>query len=267
MQQRKKRLIILCSILSVVLVIVVLASTLFNLKSVRVEFKNLRCVLNENTISSASIVDAGKFDFGSNILFKDVDEYANNIEKTFGYAQVLKIERIFPSSYTVHIAEREPCVLVKKGEEFVVLDRFCKVLKVSNFENLIAENFENACPILNIDGLDASTLEMGDFVENETLKNTLIAVRMGLWSVTRFTNVLSDITLSLTENSELLVEMTCKSASGGGKIVVQGANDLDNKMLRAFGVLDKILVGSNPVFEYINVSSGGNVTSFPEFVK
>ena len=121
MQQRKKRLIILCSILSVVLVIVVLASTLFNLKSVRVEFKNLRCVLNENTISSASIVDAGKFDFGSNILFKDVDEYANNIEKTFGYAQVLKIERIFPSSYTVHIAEREPCVLVKKGEEFVLL--------------------------------------------------------------------------------------------------------------------------------------------------
>lgn len=262
MEKRKKRVVGLCVVLSVVLVIVVLASTLFNLKSVRVEFKHIPCELAE--LSENAVVESGKFKFGSSLLFTSVDEYAQDIEKSIGYIQVLKIERIFPNSYAVHIDERVPCVLVKSGELTYVLDRNLKILKVSNTAGLSTgtATYEAERPVLHLAGLDVANLQMGDFIENDTLKEVLKATHNAIFSIGKeiTTAILSNITLSLSETSELTVKMVVRAEYGGGEIEVDGTKNLSSKMLKAFTALKDVWATGDNSFQKIRVTAGEQTT-------
>lgn len=261
MQNRKKRLIILSAILCGVLVIILLASTLFSLKSVRIEFKNARYALDEEYYTENYIVDSGKFKFGSNLLFYEVNTAKANIEKSIGYAEVIKIERIFPNSITVHIAERQPCVLIKSEDLYFVLDKNLKILHVSNQENLLEINNEKYCPLLYVENLNLEDKQMGDFLENSNLKEILTQIFNCAYMASLSMGHFMSVKITVDELSEVVTRIDARPTYGGGYIEIVGTNDLQNKMISAFAIFSNFLSSSSPNFEYIKVTKGGQVSS------
>jgi len=261
MLARKKRLIILSVILSVALIIVILASTLFTLKSVRVEFKNQRHVLDADLVSDNQIIDSAKIQYGSNMLFTSVKGYTENIEKSIGYAQVVKVERVFPNSLTLHIAERTPVVrVVAEDGMYYVLDRYLKVLRVTNYSSLYTINGELDCPILNIDGLEIDKYQMGDFIENETLESILMNLFNALYGNDESFTMFSNVTVTTNESFDVVITLKAVADYGGGYIRIVGMNNLHDKSLKAMRVFREVRASQSTGFEYIEVSKGGEIT-------
>jgi len=261
MLTRKKRLIILSVILSVALILVILASTLFTVKSVRVEFKNKRYVLDAELVSDNQIIDSAKVQMGSSILFSSVKKYEENIEKNIGYAQVVKIERVFPNSITLHIAERTPVVLVYGGDGmYYVLDRYLKVLRVSNYSSLYEINGEKDCPTLSMDGLKVDECQMGDFIENETLQSVLMNLFNALHGNRDSFTMFSNLSVTTNESFDVVITLKARSNYGNGYIRIVGINDLHDKALKVMRVYNEIKSSESPNFEYIEVSRGGEIS-------
>lgn len=194
---RKKRIIILCSILSVFAVLIILASTVFRLSKVQVNFLTTNMTVLSET-DAKTIKDTGKFKTGGNILFMNFEKQKANIEKNVPYAKVVKIERKFPNKAVVHISERTPAAIINDGIVAYVLDSDLKVLKVvdiGSFDQNHLTSAEYNSPTLN--GIEIEkTLTSGDFVNNTTAIGVVSCIESGLKSISYSIQDLSNINVS-----------------------------------------------------------------------
>lgn len=233
---RKKRLIILCSVLSVLAVLIILTSTVFMLTSVKVNFlASGMQVLSEN--DSESIIKAGKFKYGSNVLFTSYEKQMANIEKSYPYAKVHKVERKFPNKAIVHISERTPAICIKQNGNAYILDSDLKVLNIIYAENLYLEDnglpaFAKRAPIVTGTAL-TENITAGDFENNAVLMVQTKCIENGLAKTGRSILDLSSIVITKTAENQLLIKLYV----GDNKMYVEicGENSLETKVFNVFG--------------------------------
>lgn len=143
---------ILCCFAFVVL-IVVLSSTVFTLKEVKVEFydTNDQLITDYNTLKhfsttdSQSIIDSAEFNMGQNIFLVKKEKYTESLEKKNPYIKVIALTTHFPNKIVIKVHEREELFAIETGSgKYAITDGDMKVLKIADdFEELDAVKINN----------------------------------------------------------------------------------------------------------------------------
>lgn len=124
---KKKWIIAGISVFGVIGLLLLLSFTLFSLNSVSVDFRTSR----ENlTATEEEIIDAGKFNYSNSVFFHGKKGAIYNIEKAQPYIKVINIETVFPSSFVIHIAERQETYSIEHNSKFYICDDELRVLKI-----------------------------------------------------------------------------------------------------------------------------------------
>lgn len=124
--KNKKILILFCVLLGVT-ILAVLSGVLFSVQQLEVRLNNAAFVL-KSTQMEESLEDLK----GKNILALDETEIAERLEQNFPYAEVLRVERVFPSRVVVHLAERYEVYAVQNGTSYLHTDKNGKILRISD---------------------------------------------------------------------------------------------------------------------------------------
>lgn len=139
--------------MGVITILVILLFTLFALSHVKIDFKTST---TEHFPSQQEILDAGKFSYGSPVLFLKKSEFKKNIEKQYPYVEVINIETVFPSSLVVHVRERQEIYAFVHNNKTYFCDNNLIVLRMQE-EDEYTSNNSNA---ILIDGLELPEQEI-----------------------------------------------------------------------------------------------------------
>lgn len=153
-----KKIVIIISILLVIIGLIVLLSfTLFSLKSVTIDYRTSHVNI---ALSNDEIVEKADFKMGASVFFHGKKDYINNIEEADPYIKVINIETVFPSSFTIHLAERQEIYAIEYQNEYLVCDDELKILKKTNDFTSTQNNS------ILLKGLDIQNknLQVGDFL-------------------------------------------------------------------------------------------------------
>ena len=230
--KRKTRIIVLSSILSILAVMIILASTVFLLNKVEVNYLSTsHSVLSAE--DAKGIVEAGKFGYGrSNILFTKFDKQIERIEKAYPYAKVEKIERKFPNSAIIHISERTPAAYVKSGQYVYVVDAELKVLDVvyaNEYLNGTAQISENALLVPEINLLEVPNgTNAGTKIVNDKIKTILSAISEGMAKSGKSMTLLSKISLAYDDSNAL--SATFEFDDKEMTLIIKGETNLTRKV-------------------------------------
>lgn len=174
MEKKKKRLIIFSCIAGTLILLVLLSSAIFKIKTVSVEYRTTLTTLSVQELNL--MVEESNIPYGKSIFFSSLSDNAAEMEKEHPYVKINKIERKFPNSLVVLVSERVPVVQVKadNGKTYI-LDSELKVLNVvSGDSEYNSQTGEHDLPILiDESGNFAQELKLysaGDFVENEQIE-------------------------------------------------------------------------------------------------
>ena len=101
---KKRRIIIICSIVAVVIILIGTLSALFNLRSISIEVLNGSEIIQAKIIATdEDIIKSADFNYGSNMLFTSYETNQENIERAFPYLKVEKMVRRFPNKMTIYM--------------------------------------------------------------------------------------------------------------------------------------------------------------------
>ena len=173
-----KKLTILISILLIVTLVVVLASTVFTLKSVSFNFLNQRNVLasyeDEDYLSKIEVP------YGDSIFFVDKEDLQDKLEKKNAYLQVIGIETTFPNNIVVHAGEREEVYAINFGNDtYAITDKSLKILRFCDYAYLTRDGYLSPI-VVDIDYSDvqlvAEDYSVCDFIEMEHITDILLGV-------------------------------------------------------------------------------------------
>lgn len=124
---KNKKILILFCVLVGVAALAVLSGVLFSVQHIEVRLSNAAFEL-KSTQMEESLEDLR----GRNILALNETEIADRLEEAYPYAEVLRIERVFPSRVVVHVAERYEVYAVQSGDVFLHTDRNGRILRISD---------------------------------------------------------------------------------------------------------------------------------------
>lgn len=260
----KGRIIFLSVFFIVVVAFIVVFSTVFNLKSVRVEYISNAPILQEN-YTEQDIINAGKFPYGKNVLFLDVDEISTRIEQTIPYAKVQKIMRQFPNKMVVYVVERTPAFKVNvpgSVNEWVVLDDSFKVLRVALDSELLET--ERNVPTLSFgEGLtdEQKLVVPADVVAGQTIAQSFVhsfiqTITQSVYATTFTYNFITNIEIK-RENTDHIAELVFNVTDNEGienreiRIAVHQMADVSVLTRNALN-LYKLLINQGEDFEYID---------------
>jgi len=123
---KTKRLAIILSVFSLLVVIVVLCSTVFTISSVELKFYNTPVKLS--ALTDEKLAQAGKFNYSESVFIASKKLYTKNIEESIPYIKVIQIETVFPNKLRVCVAEREEIFAISRSGGYVICDSEFKVL-------------------------------------------------------------------------------------------------------------------------------------------
>ncbi len=168
---KSKKLAVLISILMIVVLVVVLASTIFRVRTISFNFLNQRYVLKDCT--QDDYLNDVTVPYGDSIFLVDKAKMISSLEHNNPYLNVISVETTFPNNLVVHAAEREEVYAIRFGAEaddtFAICDQNLKILKFCNNAYLhrvgyiapIKVNISYADVDLAADGYDTA-----DFINN-----------------------------------------------------------------------------------------------------
>ncbi len=260
----KGRIIFLSVFFIVVVALIVVFSTVFNLKSVRVEYISNAPILQEN-YTEQDIINAGEFPYGKNVLFLDVDEISTRIEQTIPYAKVQKIMRQFPNKMVVYVVERTPAFKVNvpgSVNEWVILDDSFKVLRVALDSELLET--ERNVPTLSFgEGLtdEQKLVVPADIVAGQTIAQSFVhsfiqTITKSVYATTFTYNFITNIEIK-RENTDHIAELVFTVTDNEGienreiRIAVHQMADFSVLTHNALN-LYKLLINQGEDFEYID---------------
>ena len=129
-KSRKKitKVIILCIILSITFLLI----WTFNSPTFIINEVN---VLGNELKSYEDVYNKVQFVSGENIFLVDFTKLKNDISK-ISYIKDVKIRKIIPNKVEVSFSERTPYVMVKKDNEFIILDQDGYVIEIDLVDNV-----------------------------------------------------------------------------------------------------------------------------------
>lgn len=152
---KKKWIIALSVIVAVILLVVILSFTVFSLKSVTLDYRTSK----ENiTATDEEIIESADIDLGGSVFFRNKQYYIDNIERENPFVKVINIETVFPSSYVIHIAERQKVFAVEHNGQYYIVDEDYKVLEINEQTDAI---------LLNGLEISGTSYAVGEFLEVE----------------------------------------------------------------------------------------------------
>ena len=125
---KKKWIIATISLLASVGLVLLLAFTLFSLRKVTLDFRTSKDYI---TATDKEIIASADFDMGKTVLIHSKKEYKKKIENFDPYLKVLNIETVFPSSFVVHLAERQEVYAIPFEYGHYICDEELRVLRIS----------------------------------------------------------------------------------------------------------------------------------------
>ena len=181
MEKKKKRLIIVSIIAGTLVLLVLLSSAIFKIKSVSIEYQTTLNLLSVEDLNK--MVEESEIPYGKSIFFSSLDENIREMEESQPYIKVNKIERKFPNSLVVLVSERVPVVKVETTSGTYILDSDLKVLNIAtNLNEFNSQTGENDLPKLVISedfNKKVASHKKGEFVEDATVQKYVDAFYRG----------------------------------------------------------------------------------------
>jgi len=173
---KNKKLVILLSILGFLAVIVLLCSTVFTLKTVKINWLTTRYKLT--SVTEDKIIKENNFDFGGSIFFLKKDKIISKLEEKYPYIKVVSIETHFPNKISVHVCERESLFAVKiQDGKYAIVDDEFKILEYPVTDAYFTTNLDEQKAIKvsleNISFGNDENLVAGQYLVKEDVTNLL----------------------------------------------------------------------------------------------
>ena len=175
--RKNTKIAIAVIVLAVLTLIIVLASTVFAVGSVRLIWYNtpngtLASLTNENILKSSGVQ-------GNSVFLLDRDKAIENIEKEYPRLRVIDIEICWPNIMNVHAIERQEVYAVRIGDKYAITDEYLKILDI-----VPTYTSTNINPVvLEIPDLD-DNYQKGDTIEHEYFE-TFVGVYNGFIAMGR----------------------------------------------------------------------------------
>lgn len=126
-KKTKKILISLSSVVLLAAILVTLAFTVFSLKTVKIDWRTSHANV---TLSDQQLIDGGQFSFGSSVFFHSKKGYQEKIESLSPYLDVVNIETVFPSTFVIHLAQRQEVYAFSSGQQTLICDQNLRILRL-----------------------------------------------------------------------------------------------------------------------------------------
>lgn len=231
---KNKRLAIILTILTFLVVVITLSSAIFSLNAITVKFLSTTNILTNQT---ENIINSGDFSYGRNVLFINKRLSKEKIEVANPYINIIFIETIFPNKLIINCVERNEVYCFKiSPNTYCYTDENLKVLKT-------VEGFVNSPnnPIV-VNGVVLSTEQavVGKILEiNDDQKSLLnsIFLRCLEWDLS-YINLKANIE-QITINYERENQISLKMRSGLLIVVKDADIKLYAKMNLAFSIYDE----------------------------
>ncbi len=251
--KKNKSLFVILSILVVLVLVIILSSTIFCLKNVKLNFMNITTKL---TNQNEEIISSGNFKFNQSIFFVNKEKYRQTLEKNNPYLKVVNIETIFPSTIVINAVEREELFATKSyvGGEFAGYLIYDDELKVLNVDKKYENNKLNAIN-LEISGVNADSVSVGEKLNFEQ-NNLIEGLANELYGYDNNPSILraifEKITLNYSSNDDVLILMR-----SGTEILIKGSSvKLGDKFRLALSTYNKISDKQNSKIEVREHSDG-----------
>ena len=195
MSKKSKKIIISLSVVvALIVIIVALSFTVFSLKKVEIDYRTSH---KNITLSEKELVEGGDFSFGASVFFHGKNGYIEKIESLSPYIEVVNIETVFPSTFVVHIAERQEVYAFAYKNSTFITDQNLRILREE--ENFVSYR-ENA--MLFEGGLIAENdYQVGDYLQIENFIDIYTSLFECNRTLTEQTSLISSIKL-LSEYDE-----------------------------------------------------------------
>lgn len=154
----KKKWIVISILLFLVGLIFLLAFTVFSLKSITLDF---RTSTSNITATDEEIIESANFKMGKTTLIHGKKGYIKNLENFNPYIKVINIETKFPSSFVVHLAERQEVYAIKFEYGYYICDEELRILRIS----YTYSNKQDNAILLSFEGVDIKdNLDEGEYI-------------------------------------------------------------------------------------------------------
>ena len=259
MLKSKRKLIITLSIVGVIVLLIILSSALFSLRTVSVDYLTLNSDVSYSvlkTYDKDEIVKVGQFAYNKNILFIKYDGAKDRIEKAFPFAKVVGFTRHFPSSVVVSLAEREAVAKIYRTDgKWVVIDDELKVLIVSS----TLDSYYSSLPTLDSSLVAVNSAKEGYFLSGLNLAKVLHNIKRGVTNTGVNLNMRNITSINISNNAVINDYEITMELNDGCVVVIQGLNNLAEKSLGAFTTYKDVrsnLVGNpeNPEWQYVQIN-------------
>ena len=153
------KIAIIVSVITLIALIVVLASAVFCVKKVSIVWyktpsEAMNSVTNEQFLEKSGVAN-------SSVFLLDREKAVANIEATYPDVRVINIEVVWPNVMKIHVAEREKVyALPIKNGKYAIVDEHFKVLEVLDF---FASTKTNAV-LINTDATKELTAKRADTI-------------------------------------------------------------------------------------------------------
>ena len=219
---KNKRLIIILSVFSFLVLIAVLCSTVFTVKSVSLRWLTTTNLLNQK--DSEIIEDV---QLGESVFLVDKEAIITKLENKYPYLKVVSVEVQFPNKLVVHTAERQSLYSLKiKDNKHVIMDAECKVLAFATDSKLDSMS-QKPIP-LTLDGYvyneinfeESKVAELG-WIKN-IINNFSIALYQCGYEEVDSKNIISSIEIDVSgHNEEIQIGMAYKDIYGKGGVNIE----------------------------------------------
>lgn len=159
-KKTKKILISLSSVVLLAAILVTLAFTVFSLKTVKVDWRTSHANV---TLSDQQLIDGGQFSFGSSVFFHSKKGYQEKIESLSPYLDVVNIETVFPSTFVIHLAQRQEVYAFSSGQQTLICDQNLRILRL---EQDFSSTQDNAMLVQGL-SFEESSYQPGQYLEIE----------------------------------------------------------------------------------------------------
>lgn len=241
---KNKRLVIILSVFSFLVLIAVLCSTVFTVKSVSLNWLTTK----SNFVDMDDDIVAN-VELGESVFLVDKSAIINKLERTYPYLKVVSAEIKFPNKLVLHTAERQELYSLKiKSNRHAILDAECKVLKIASDSDI---NKMTLKPIpLNLEGYvyNENNFVVSEIAEIGWIKNIINNFSTALYQCGYHEidskNNISSMTIDVGgyENT-ICLNMNYKDLLGNGGVkieILQISEQLSEKFTFAINIFDEL---------------------------
>ena len=218
------------------LMIILLSSSLFNIKAIEVS--------GNKKLSNEKIISLSSLELYSHILKFNKSKIVENIKEN-AYIEKAKVTRIYPNTVSIEVEEREVRYMLQFADSYVYINNQGYMLEISN-EKL-------PVPVLVGFTTDLSNIKTGNRVDVDDLKklNTVIKIYDSA-ELNELSELITKIDIS--NSKDYSIELESK-----GKVVYLGEcsdySDLKTRMLYLKSILEKSEGKSGEIFLDVDLNS------------